>query len=694
MDTVVNPDNKLVPVTISAGITNNPDTKISIGETTDNKTPLYWNKDDSFDFNLNGTTYKFTVSEIKDDQRRAEFSCNAAPAEIAPGTYTATYPSGRKALPYYQKGTEAELDKYLYMTSIFDVKEGDTWEDISPEFKSEVAIVKLTLTHKDFAGQSLYGGKKVVYDVTLNNNGEKVAYSDTRFNSDDNGTIVVYFAVAGGTSFSNTTISAVCNSRNYTASLNSSNTLKAGKIYNVTKNMATIVPSIETIKISNITSTSAMSGGTITDEGQSAIIEKGIVWGTEYNPTIESSNKIVAGEGTDAFTSTLSSLTPYTSYYVRAYAKNAQGTAYGTCINFRTLNAIDYKNAIDLSATGSANCYIVSESGSYKIKAVKGNSSTKVGTCTSTSVLWESFGTSSYISTGSLIALVDYKDNYIYFKTHTTYNEGNAVIAAHDSNDNILWSWHIWMTNDEIQSHVHTNKAGTMMDRNLGATSADPKDMVSYGLLYQWGRKHPFLSGSNRSNATNFTPTMCASTNQHKWITEKSSSSTGTIKYATEHPMTYIMRNTYNYDWYYSTDYTTDNTRWGLTKTIYDPCPTGWKVPKGGKNSDDAGVWGYIPAGNEVFPWNYNGGMGVIIPKSNCGSDAWYPAAGFWDGTKLTRCGHSGRYWACNVWEEKFQSLFISLTFSYNSNGDDDVAMSSQSGVSGAYAQSVRCVKE
>ena len=57
--------------------------------------------------------------------------------------------------------------------------------------------------------------------------------------------------------------------------------------------------------------------------------------------------------------------------------------------------------------------------------------------------------------------------------------------------------------------------------------------------------------------------------------------------YSQEHPMTLILRNTNNYDWYYSTTERTDNQRWNSQKTMYDPCPSGWRVPDGGKR----GIW-------------------------------------------------------------------------------------------------------
>ena len=159
------------------------------------------------------------------------------------------------------------------------------------------------------------------------------------------------------------------------------------------------------------------------------------------------------------------------------------------------------KESVNLSLSGTANCYVVSNAGFYYFKSVKGNSSTSVGTVSSVAVLWESFGTSTTPSVGDLVKSVSYKDGNIYFDTATTFKEGNAVIAAKNSSGEILWSWHIWFT-DQPQGQEYYNNAGTMMDRNLGATSATPGDVGALGLLYQWGRKDPFLGSSLISSST------------------------------------------------------------------------------------------------------------------------------------------------------------------------------------------------
>ena len=90
------------------------------------------------------------------------------------------------------------------------------------------------------------------------------------------------------------------------------------------------------------------------------------------------------------------------------------------------------------------------------------------------------------------------------------------------------------------------------MDRNLGATSATPGDVGALGLLYQWGRKDPFLGSSSISSDTMAKSTLT-------WPSAVSSNSTnGTIDYAVEHPTTFIVSNVYNLDWYYTGSGNTD----------------------------------------------------------------------------------------------------------------------------------------
>jgi uncharacterized protein (TIGR02145 family) len=95
------------------------------------------------------------------------------------------------------------------------------------------------------------------------------------------------------------------------------------------------LPSVTTTAISNITATSASSGGTITNEGSSGVISRGVCWSPVSTPTI-SDNKSTGGVGI-SFSSNLTNLNAITVYYVRAYATNSVGTSYGEEIPFTTL---------------------------------------------------------------------------------------------------------------------------------------------------------------------------------------------------------------------------------------------------------------------------------------------------------------------------------------------------------------------
>ena len=311
----------------------------------------------------------------------------------------------------------------------------------------------------------------------------------------------------------------------------------------------------------------------------------------------------------------------------------------------------------DLSANGTANSYIVSSAGSYKFSTVKGNSSTSVGTVSKAEVLWESFGTDVTPNVGDLVKNVKYADGAISFDTPSAFKEGNAVIAAKDASGSILWSWHIWLT-DQPQGQEYYNNAGTMIDRNLGATSATPGDVGALGLLYQWGRKDPFLGSSSISSSTLAKSTIA-------WPSAVSSdSSNGTIAYAIANPTTFIKYNSSNYDWYYTGSSTTDNTRWTTsttTKSIYDPCPAGWRVPDGG----DDGVWSKALGSSSSFTDallydSTNEGMN-FSGKFGSASTIWYPASGYrYDGDgSLHAIGSSSSYWSASHSSSSAYHLFI-----------------------------------
>lgn len=127
------------------------------------------------------------------------------------------------------------------------------------------------------------------------------------------------------------------------------------------------MPSLITATISSITSSSAASGGSISNSGGSTITARGVCWSTNPNPTISLSTKTTNGSGTGSFTSLLTGLTPGTSYFVRAYATNAIGTSYGGELSFTTQNISTVTtNSVTSITNTTATCggNVVSDGGS------------------------------------------------------------------------------------------------------------------------------------------------------------------------------------------------------------------------------------------------------------------------------------------------------------------------------------------
>lgn len=231
--------------------------------------------------------------------------------------------------------------------------------------------------------------------------------------------------------------------------------------------------------------------------------------------------------------------------------------------------------ATDLGATETANCYIIDTPGAYKIPVVKGNSSESAGNVFDVELVWETYNNAEDVTLNSVIAAVDFDGptNYIFFKTPDVLKPGNALIAAKDSNDKIIWSWHIWIPASAIATNTYSIYNHALMDRYLGALVAATTSSVpveSFGLQYEWGRKDPFL-GARSITSSDFA---------------KRSGTSLSVGY--EMTVAQTIANPATYAVYTSTDSwgnwlspANDATLWKDTeKTIYDPCPAGYRVPK------------------------------------------------------------------------------------------------------------------
>ena len=323
----------------------------------------------------------------------------------------------------------------------------------------------------------------------------------------------------------------------------------------------------------------------------------------------------------------------------------------------------------DLSASGTANCYLVTSPGFYKFKAdVKGNGvvpsqlesvagETAIAPKSALVLWYNTLQTSNnwvdespvYLSSVSIDS-----DGYIRFYTPSVFVPGNVVIAAFAeegvtyenitvdenkciNNATLLWSWNIWAA-DGYDPEVATITAGgkQFMNRLLGATisgmgtTGDYIPIGAVGNYYQWGRKDPFPAFSDYTvtiptQYTNIlfgTPTYTpikalkidgqsskmnldgqmfgyrtkesgSLDSDNAWnlmkrddiSSDKSTKNKVYVEYATVHPYKCITNNGNTFGgWrtWLNGDDQSYKSLWGesdLKKTLFDPCPAGWRVP-------------------------------------------------------------------------------------------------------------------
>ena len=281
----------------------------------------------------------------------------------------------------------------------------------------------------------------------------------------------------------------------------------------------------------------------------------------------------------------------------------------------------------------------------------------------------------------NLISNVQLEGNNITFEVPVDMKNGNVVIAALSSDGTVLWSWHIWLCAGfvpEQVAHVYYNKA-TVMDRNLGATSATAGDIHAVGLMYQWGRKDPFRGVINPGNQVDDFAASRVS-GLMGWDTPDNSTLNDPLSYSINYPMHFILSKTKN-DWMKTRN---DNLWSGSTKTMYDPCPPGWMIPSGGDNGMWAQAYNAGPKPTAVGS-NTNSTFGGTYTNVFMEGTIWFPFAGFiWPhtGTLGETGGNDLRVWTGTVYGSTG-----AYTLSQKDTGFSFVSKSGRS-----YGASVRCV--
>jgi plastocyanin len=184
-------------------------------------------------------------------------------------------------------------------------------------------------------------------------------------------------------------------------------------------------PSLTTTSVTGITRTSAVSGGTVTSDGGATVSSRGICWSTSANPTV-SDSKATQGTGTGAFTADLTGLTPNTLYYVRAFATNSEGTAYGNQVQFTSaltsVAALTTTEAGTITATSAVSGGNITDDGGADVTARGVCWSTAENPTTADAITEDGTGTGVFES--SLTELLP--STIYYIRAYATNSSGTA----------------------------------------------------------------------------------------------------------------------------------------------------------------------------------------------------------------------------------------------------------------------------
>ncbi len=258
-----------------------------------------------------------------------------------------------------------------------------------------------------------------------------------------------------------------------------------------------ILPAVTTTAISDLTSNTAASGGNVTSDGGSSVTARGVCWSTLSNPTTADS-KTNDGAGTGSFASSITGLTPCTTYHVRAYATTSAGTAYGSDISFTAgavlptvtttgISSITLTSAFSGGSISGDCAVIVTERGmcwsttanptitdSKTSDGTGGGSFTSsiTGLSSNTTYYARAYATNSagtaygdeYIIKTATGTVTDYDGNSYYTVTIGTqvwmmenlktikYNDGTSIplVTGNTEWSNLTSSGYCWYSNDEV----------------------------------------------------------------------------------------------------------------------------------------------------------------------------------------------------------------------------------------------------
>ncbi|SCD21273.1 hypothetical protein PSM36_2470 [Proteiniphilum saccharofermentans] len=415
---------------------------------------------------------------------------------------------------------------------------------------------------------------------------------------------------------------------------------------------------VTTNAVADLTAFTATGGGEIT--GTEPIIKRGICWSTNAEPTTDDKVVIDVDPVVGDFILKMSDLEPGTSYNVRAFAVTHAGeTVYGNTVNFSTKT---------VTPQVESNSYIVGYNDVVVIPVSRANKS----------ALGELIASGDEI-TAELI----WMDNEDVIEEVFTYGKGgtgnivvatgsingNAVVAVR-VNNNIVWSWHIWV--DAEPSKIGTIRmpsGAVLMDRNLGATSKAVSEIGAVGIQFQFGRKDPFTASASFGTPSEVLLYDLSGRNPEI----KTVDGPKDLAFAVANPHTYIKSL-----W---VDWCDENiTTWWQSedgsKTVYDPCPAGWRVPA---------LEDYSGLADEHFNKNVEGGHNFIFD----GQSNFFAFTGYREVEgNMDATANYGTFWVNSVISGD-AGIGSALSPSFGVGGTAPI-----NGAPKARALSIRCIKE
>lgn len=264
-------------------------------------------------------------------------------------------------------------------------------------------------------------------------------------------------------------------------------------------------------------------------------------------------------------------------------------------------------------------------------------------------VVWQ---TSDNLVTASLDGAV------VRIQANTNGTAGNALVAAYDTDGTILWSWHVWVTpyakvldGTGTNGYIYPFEGYQWMDRNLGALNTK-RESGNRSLYYQWGRKDPFPATG---------------------VTTEDKGTVLNIDESVKKPTVFFTKQDVTNTWHGGLA-AIKNLWQERVKTVFDPCPAGWRVPA-------STCWNSYTWGSNIS-WDTANRCGAALTIGD-GSYAWFPIGALNSNAVFDE---NNCYMWSAAWEEGVTTSPKAYTFKSNS-GSLITAV-------GVYGGTVRCVKE